>query len=152
MKLLIAILSLVFIPKECNNVPSNLADLQKRQDTITITYEAVSRGFFEEISVSNTSFTVCNDINKKVYKTYDCPKEDWSDCLELLSKIDVDSLTELESPTSMRQYDGAPHATLTIKDGDKKIRSNTFDHGYPPKEIKELVEKLLTFKKIASKQ
>lgn len=152
MKLLIAIFTLVLIPKECNNVHSNLADLQKRQDTVTITYEAVSRGFFEEISVSNTSFTICNDINKKAYKTYDCPKEDWNKCLELLSKIDIDSLTELEAPTSMRQYDGAPHATLTVKDGNKKIRSNTFDHGHPPKEIKELVEKLQSLKKLTSKQ
>lgn len=152
MKLLITILSIFIIPKECNNMSSNFTALQERQDTITITYEAVSRGFFEEISISNNSLTTCNDINRKDYETYKSPKESWNECLKLLSKINIDGLPELEAPTSMRHYDGAAHATLIIKDGDKKIRSNTFDHGHPPKEIKELIEKLLALKKMLTKQ
>ena len=152
MKILITILTLILIPKECNNMTSNFSDLQKRQDTITITYEAVSRGFFEEISITHNSLKICNDINRKEYKTYDFPKEDWNICLELLSKIDLDNLSELKAPTSYRHVDGAAHATLIINDGEKKIRSSEFDHGHPPKEIKELVEKLQTFKKISTKQ
>ncbi len=152
MKTLMTILTIFLLPEGCNNVSSNLTELQERQNTITITYEAVSRGFFEEISVSKTALKLCNDINRKEYKTYDSPKEDWDVCLELLSKIAIDSLTELNAPTSMRQYDGAAHATLIIKDGEKEIRSNTFDHGHPPKEIKELVEKLQALKKMTTKQ
>lgn len=152
MKLITAILAMVFIPKECNNVSSNFTTLQKRQDTITITYQAVSRGFFEEISLSKDSLTICNDINKKDYKTYKLSEENWSTYLELLSKIDMDGLSELEAPTTYRYVDGAPHATLLVKDGEREIRSSEFDHGHPPKEIKELVEKLLTFKKITTKQ
>ncbi|WP_347923624.1 hypothetical protein [Pontimicrobium sp. SW4] len=152
MKLLLTILFIFILPKECNNMTSNLTALQERQDTITITYEAVSRGFFEEISVSNNSFSICNDLNRKEYKTYECSEKDWSESLELLSKINIQELPKLVAPTSMRQYDGAAHATLIIKDGDNKIRSNTFDHGHPPEEIKALVEKLLSFKKIAIKQ
>ena len=152
MKLIFTIFSLILIPKECNNISSNFTALQERQDTITITYEAVSRGFFEEISLSKDSLTICNDINKKDYKTYNLSKENWSTCLELLSKIDMNGLYELEAPTTFRYADGAAHATLIIKDGDKEIRSSEFDHGHPPQEIKELVEKLLTLKKIATKQ
>jgi hypothetical protein len=152
MKLLITIFSIFILPKECNNMSSSFTALQKRQDTITITYEAVSRGFFEEISISNNSLTICNDINRKDYKNYKLSEENWNTCLELLSKIDLDSLPKLKSPTSYRHIDGAAHATLIIKDGNKKIRSNTFDHGHPPKEIKELVEKLLTLKKMVTKQ
>ena len=139
MKPIIAILALVFIPKECNNASSSLNDLQKRQDTIAISYEAVSRGFFEEVSISIDSLTICNDMNRKDYKTYKLSEENWNTCLELLSKIDMDDLPKLEAPTSMRHVDGAPHATLIIKDGDKEIRSSTFDYGHPPEEIKELV-------------
>lgn len=152
MRILIIILSLTFLPKECNNVSTVFTELQKRQDTITITYEAVSRGFFEEISVSNNSFSICNDLNRKEFKTYECSEKDWNESLELLSKINIEGLPNLKAPTSMRQYDGAAHATLIIKDGSNKIRSNTFDHGHPPEEIKALVEKLLSFKKIAAKQ
>ena len=152
MKLLFTIFSLILIPKDCNNLSSSFKELLKRQDTITITYLAVSRGFFEEISVSNNSFSICNDLNRKEYKTYECSKKDWNESLELLSKINIQELPKLVAPTSMRQYDGAAHATLIIKDGDNKIKSNTFDHGHPPEEIKALVEKLLSFKKIATKQ
>jgi hypothetical protein len=83
---------------------------------------------------------------------FDLNVKDWESCLTLLSKIDLNSLSNLKAPTSMRHVDGAPHATLTVINGDKEIRSSTFDHGHPPKEIKELIEKLLTFKKQSSKQ
>ena len=138
--------------KECNNMSSRFNDLQKRQDDITITYQAVSRGFFEEISVTNNSVKISNDINRKDDKTYDCSKEDWNECLKLVSEIDLDNLSKLEAPTNYRYVDGAAHATLIIKDGDKEIRSSEFDHGHPPKEIKDLVEKLQSFKKLSSKQ
>ena len=75
MKILISILSLLVLPTDCNNLSSSFKELQKRQDTITITYEASSRGYFEEISVSNKSFTICNDITKKEYKSFECLKK-----------------------------------------------------------------------------
>lgn len=152
MKLLIAIFSLIFIPKECNNMSSSFNELQKRQDTITIIYEANSRGFFEEITVSKNILKICNDLNRKDYETIELDKKSWTDCLELLSEINLDSLSDLKAPTSMRYVDGAPHATLIVKDDGNKIQSSTFDHGHPPKEIKKLVEKLLALKKIITKQ
>ncbi|TJY38088.1 hypothetical protein [Pontimicrobium aquaticum] len=152
MKSLIILLSLIFIPKQCNTVSSNYTELQKRQETITITYQAVSRGFFEEISISSDSITISNNINRKNVKTYNSSIEDWNTCLELLSKIKINGLSILKAPTTFRYADGAAHATLIIKDGDKEIRSSEFDHGHPPQEIKELVEKLQSFKKLSSKQ
>jgi hypothetical protein len=44
-------------------------------------------------------------------------------------------------------YDGAPHATLTIKKKGQTTSSSTFDHGYPPKQLKALVDYMLSFKK-----
>lgn len=148
MKILLSILFLFVSTKECKNKSA----LSSQNDTLTITYQAVSRGYFEEISVSKDSFTICNDINRKAYQSYTCPEADWKASLALLDNIDTSTLSELKAPTSKRFYDGAAHATLTIKNGDSEIKSSTFDHGHPPEEIKALVEKLLSFKKIASKQ
>lgn len=131
---------------------SSFNDLQKRQDDITITYQAVSRGFFEEISITNNNIKISNDLSRKDYKTYKNLKEDWNECLKLVSEINLDNLPELKAPTDYRYVDGAAHATLSIKDGDQEIRSSEFDHGHPPKEIKDLVEKLQSFKKLSSKQ
>lgn len=152
LKLLMVISSLAFTPKECNNLSSNFNELQKSQDTITITYQAVSRGFFEEISVSNNAITISEDLNRKEIKTYTISTEDWNACLEFLANIDINGLSVLKAPTTYRYADGAAHATLIIKDGNKEIRSSEFDHGHPPQEIKDLVEKLQSFKKLSSKQ
>ena len=152
MKFLISILLVVIAPKECNNKNTTTTTLiDSKQNNITITYQALSRGSFEEISVSNDTFTICNDRDRKLIKSYKCTTKDWNECLELLSQIKINNLPNIKAPTSMRLYDGAAHATLTIKDKTKEVQSNSFDHGYPPEEIKMLVEKLLSFKKMTSK-
>ncbi len=154
MKFLISLLAIVLITKECNNKNvSESTSLNKKQDLhITIIYKASSRGSFKEITVSKDSFSICNDRNRKDITYYECTTKDWNECLALLEKIEVDKLPNLKAPTSMRQYDGAEHATLTIKNDKEMIQSSTFDHGFPPEEIKALVEKLLSFNKLTSKQ
>lgn len=152
MKFLITIITVFVLTEGCNNISSNLSSLQECQESITITYQAVSRGFFEEISISSDSITISKDHNKKNINAFKNHKEDWNTCLELLSKVDMNDLSKLKAPTSYRYVDGAAHATLIIKNGDKEIRSSEFDHGHPPKEIKALVEKLQTFKKLSVKQ
>lgn len=148
MKFLISLLLITLAPKECNN--KNTA--QAQQNDITITYEASSRGYFEEISVTQETFTLCKDLSREQLDTFKNKSNDWKECLILLKAIDTESLPNLKAPTGMRLYDGAPHATLIIKTSEKEIRSSSFDHGHPPTEIKALVEKLLSFKKIASKE
>ena len=125
---------------------------KKQEQKITILYQASSRGSFEEISVSKDSFSLCNDIYRKHIKSFEYDVKDWNVCLELLKEIDVKNLPKIKAPTSMRQYDGAPHAMLTIKNDNETIQSNSFDHGHPPEEIKALVEKLLSFKNMTLKQ
>jgi len=129
-----------------------LVTAKMQEQNITIMYQASSRGSFEEISVSKDSFSVCNDIYRKLIKSFEYDVKEWNVCLELLNEIDVENLPKIKAPTSMRQYDGAPHATLTIKNDAESIQSNSFDHGHPPEEIKALVEKLLSFKNMTSKQ
>lgn len=152
MKYLITFILLAFVPNKCDKQSSNKTEVQEQQKTVTITYSAVSRGFFEEIKFESDSLTYCTDFNRKIFSKHTYAKGDWDLCLELLSEIDISSLPELEAPTSMRLYDGAAHATLIIEKDGKKTTSNSFDHGYPPSSIKPLVEKLLSIKKIAIKQ
>ncbi|MEM1003188.1 MAG: hypothetical protein AAGH46_11115, partial [Bacteroidota bacterium] len=58
--------------------------------------------------------------------------------------IEVSKITNLKAPTDQRIYDGASTAILTIVKDKKSWVSSGFDDGYPPKEIADLVEKLLT--------
>ncbi|MFK2818858.1 hypothetical protein U0L90_01920 [Flavobacteriaceae sp. LMIT009] len=149
MKILFVLLLALISTKECN---SEKKETLVAQEETTIVYQAISRGYFEEIKLENKKITYCNDRNRKIYVTYPFSGDDWEDCLKLLSDIDISSLPTLEAPTSMREVDGAAHASLTIIQGDHETSSNIFDHGHPPVSIKPLVEKLLSIKKVAIKQ
>lgn len=149
MKIFLSILCVLTFSKECN---SNKKDALIAQDESVIIYQAVSRGFFEEIKLENKKLTYCNDRNRKIYTTHTFSEEDWETCLGLLSEININSLPKLVAPTSRRETDGAAHATLTVLTGATETQSSTFDHGYPPSSIKALVEKLLSIKKMSIKQ
>ena len=149
MKILFAILLTLISTKECD---SNKKESLIAQEETVIIYQAISRGYFEEIKLENKKLTYSNDRNREIYVTYPFSRKDWEDCLKLLSEIEISSLPHLEAPTSMREVDGAAHANLTIIKGNKETLSNTFDHGHPPVSIKPLVEKLLSIKKMVIKQ
>jgi hypothetical protein len=149
MKIILSFLVIILITKDCNN---NTVSLNTQERDITIIFQASSRGSFEEITVSKDSFSISTNRTRKDITFYKTPTKDWNDILKLLEVIELDQLPNLKAPTSMRQYDGAAHSTLTIKSNSEKVQSSSFDHGYPPEEIKPLVEKLLSFKKLASKQ
>ena len=149
MKIILSFLAIILITKDCNNTS---VALNTQEQDITIIYHASSRGSFEEITVSKDSFSITTDRTRKDIAFYKTPTKDWNDSLKLLEVIEINQLPNLKAPTSMRQYDGAAHATLIIKSNSGKIQTSSFDHGYPPEEIKPLVEKLLSFKKLTSKQ
>jgi len=153
MKFLLVLITIVSLAKECKdkNV-SEIRAAQKNQEKLTIVYRASSRGFFEEITLSNNTLTICNDRAREQIKYYKNNANNWDEYLKLLAQIDLNNLPNIKAPTAMRDYDGAAHATLIIKDKSKEIKSSTFDHEYPPSEIKALVEKLLSFKKNTLKQ
>ena len=148
MKFIFSLLILIATTKECKNKEA----VQKQEDHITITYQASSRGVFEEIAISKDSLVLCNDVNRNSFTTYTYDKKEWNECLELLENINVSQLPKLKAPTGKRLYDGALHAILTIKSEEGEVTSSSFDHGEPPAEIKALVEKLLSIKKVASEQ
>lgn len=163
MKLILSIFTLLLFTKECDtnkatissNVSSNniekTAAMEKIQKDITLVYNANSRGFFEEIVVTKDSVTIYNERSKSQPTIIACNAEDWNTCMTLLETIEVKKLHTLESPTKMRHYDGAAHATFTIKNSKESYQTSTFDHGHPPLEIKAIVDRILLFKKDKSK-
>lgn len=150
MKFLLCLFSLTLFTKGCNDTNPETT-VKNAEDDIVITYEALSRGFFEEIQVSKAALKTTKDRNKQQYNTYDCNTEDWEEVLSLLSKIDSEKIKTLEAPSSKRLYDGAAHAVLKIKYKDVEVSSNSFDHGNPPKELKALVTKIQAMAKAVDK-
>ncbi|ARV09824.1 hypothetical protein BTO05_09275 [Winogradskyella sp. PC-19] len=121
-----------------------VSNIGKHYQTSSITYQAISRGFFRHISISNGNISVSDDRNLKNMTTVKCNSEDLNQIKIMLNDLEKVSLQKIEPPSKKHTFDGAPHATLTIRNGDVEKFTPTFDHGNPPKEISELVNKLLS--------
>jgi len=153
MKILFGILAVLFITKECDQKKpdkdsTNTEFVEGKQTTrnqdkdYSIKYSALSRGIFKEITINSSSITVKKDrISKPVTK--ECPNEIWSKFTKILDEVDLKMLPELKAPTQKRLFDGAAHATLNVIVDGKTYTTSSFDHGFPPEEIKELCDKLI---------
>ena len=117
------------------------------QKQIEIQYEALSRGFFENILVSEAGIHLRIDRNNALQTFYKISKKDWQKCLDLLEDLNPEDLPTLKAPTSKRFYDGAAHAVLSIEIDGQKMTTPSFDHGYPPETIKDLTAHVLELKK-----
>ena len=156
MKFLFGLFALVLTVNECDhsntqnklskaelNVDMNSKEIQ--QD-YTITYSATSRGFFKEITFWDSSVMIKNNRNEKGTEI-PLNDEDKNAIHEMLRDINLETLPYLKAPTQKRFYDAAPHATLMVTVDGKTYQTESFDHGYPPKAIEVLCEKILSFEK-----
>ncbi|MDD5151052.1 MAG: hypothetical protein PHC28_11360 [Flavobacterium sp.] len=142
MKLFTMILLSVFLGKSCTSQTKN--DLK----TAVLEYTANTRGFYQKITIENQMVTVSKDRSgtDKAVATK-ISEKDWKELVECFENIKLDSLATLKAPTEKRFHDGAAIANLKVVYKDKTYETEAFDHGYPPTEIKKLVDKINTFAK-----
>lgn len=130
--------------------PQSSVTTKKGQYDLAVSYEALSRGAFEYILVSENVVLTSKDRSLKNIQSHQCSSKDWNDISKLIKSVDRELIPKLIPPTDKRLYDGAPHATISFIYGDVEIRSPSFDHGFPPKEIENLVSKILSIKETVS--
>jgi hypothetical protein len=142
MKLFTVILLSVFLSKSC----SSQAQMDMKETFLE--YTANTRGFYQKITIQNQMVTVSKDRsgNDQPIATKISDK-DWKELAGYFEKINLDSVSTLKAPTEKRFHDGAAIATLKITTKDKTYETTSFDHGYPPEQIKILVDKINTFAK-----
>ena len=142
MKILSLLFLTIFLGNGC--------DSAKAQDieTAVIEYTANTRGFYQKITVKNQMVTISKDrdgndkpVPKKISDA------EWKDILDCFETMELDSLPQLKAPTEKRFYDGAAIANLKITFKDKAYETDSFDHGFPPKEIKKLVDTITSLAK-----
>jgi heat shock protein HslJ len=124
----------------------------KGKSNSKIIYQVLSRGAFEYVEISESGVIVSSDRNLINSNNYKCYKEDWEVINSLINDLNLDAFEDLESPTGKRLFDGAPHATLVIKQGDRDFKTPSFDGGFPPEAIEALVNKVISIKENAVKQ
>lgn len=175
MKFLFSFLAMMVVVESCNSTKEPVSNIEDTEQVVAskpsrqsgntkqeivgdnykktyITYQVVSRGMFEYISISEAEIQYSQDKYLKKIDSFPSKSEDWQALKVLLKSVDIEHIDQLKAPTDKRLYDGAAHANLSIIKGDVEMRTTSFDHGSPPKEIEELVNKVLSIKENLSKQ
>ena len=142
MKLFTVLLLSVLLGKSCSSQTKN--DLK----TAILEYTANTRGFYQKISIKDQMVSVSKDrsgMDEPVAtKISDA---DWKELVGYFENINLDGLPSLKAPTEKRFHDGAAIANLKVIYKDKAYETKAFDHGYPPAEIKKIIDKINSFAK-----
>lgn len=112
------------------------------QEMPILEYEAMSRGFYQKITIEKNKAIVTSGRNTKPI-AFDISNDDMLALIELYKNVNKEGLKDLKDPTQKRFYDGAPIAHFKIIDGENTYQTVDFDGGFPPAEIKEIVEKVI---------
>ena len=142
MKAITMILVSLFVGKSCTNEAQN--DITNS----VIQYTANTRGFHLKIIVANQKATISQGRGtENPSEVVAISASDWKDLVTEFRKVNLDKIPNLKDPTQKRFYDGAAIANLKIHYHDKDYESVSFDHGFPPAEIKKLVNKIVSLAK-----
>jgi hypothetical protein len=142
MKILSLLFLTLFLGKGCEG--------DKKQDieTALIEYVANTRGFYQKITIEKQMVFISNDRSgKEKTEPTKISDADWKELIDLFQDVNLDEIKDLKSPTEKRLYDGAAIANIKITYKGISYESPSFDHGFPPFEIKKLVNKINSFAK-----
>ena len=114
-----------------------------QDEDISFTYETITRGSRINYTLTKEEIKVVKNLGTETKASQEMTAKEWSGLMDKLKEIDVPNINKLVPPSDKRTFDGAAHAILSINVGDKKYKSNSFDHGNPPAALKPLVKAIL---------
>lgn len=117
--------------------------LKKESDKISFEYEAITRGSYKKVIVKQDTVITIKDRDLKDVVTAGLKNGEWNSLLKSLEDVNLEGLDEIKAPSVKHQVDAAPIANLKVIRGDKTYQSKSFDHGNPPQEIKDVVDKIM---------
>ena len=129
-----------FLSRSCDK------QLNEEMKKSTIEYQALSRGYFLNITIQDEKLSIIDKRDGKS-RDYKLTKRDWKELADLYKFVKVEKIPTYKAPTEKRFYDGAAIANLKVIYKDKTYETSAFDHGYPPAEIKKIVDKINSFAK-----
>lgn len=121
---------------------------KQAQSEMQLEYTANTRGFYQKITIQNQQLYVSKDRDTDKKGAFSKISDaDWNALMGYFETIKLAQLADLKSPTEKRFYDGAAIANLKVTYKGKDYVTTDFDHGFPPAEIKNLVDKITSFVK-----
>jgi hypothetical protein len=138
MKIISLLFLSLFLGKSCQG------QTDVDMETAKIEYTANTRGFYNNVIVENKTVLTTNTRNGKPVSNM-LTDAQWDTIVTEFKKVNLEEIPNLKAPTEKRFHDGAAMANLKIAYKGKTYESQTFDNGFPPEQIKKLVETLLSF-------
>ncbi|REG98981.1 hypothetical protein [Flavobacterium aquicola] len=111
-----------------------------------VEYTANSRGMYNNIAVENKTVFVTKTRDGKPVSN-SLTDAQWNALIKEFQKVNLEEIPNLKAPTQKRFHDGAAMANLKVTYKGKTYESQTFDNGFPPEKIKNLVNTILSFSK-----
>ncbi len=136
MKFILILLFPILMAETCSQ------NMEQNKD-ITFTYEMITRGTRAHYTLNKEEIKVVKNMGTEIKNSEKMTSKEWDLLMEKMKDIDVPNIHKLKPPSEKRIFDGAAHAILSIKTGDKIYKSNSFDHGNPPSALKPLVKAIL---------
>jgi hypothetical protein len=140
MKIITLLFLTLILGKNCQS--QNNMDLS----TAKIEYTANSRGLYNNTVVENKTVSVTKTRDGKSVSN-SLTDDQLNTLISEFQKVNLEEIPSLKAPTEKRFHDGATMANLKITYKGKTYESQTFDNGYPPEKIKNLVNTILSFSK-----
>jgi len=140
MKIVTLLFLTLILGKNCQS--QNNMDLS----TAKIEYTANSRGLYNNTVIENKTVSVTKTRDGKPISN-SLTDAELNALITEFQKVNLDEIPSLKAPTQKRFHDGAAMANLKITYQGKTYESQTFDHGFPPEKIKNLVNTILSFSK-----
>ena len=131
----LAFVLIMFSANDCSNPEA--ASIE------SFSYETFTRGSTTMYTVTPDQIKVKSTGVNALENIVNINETEWNAILETASNIDVSKMSQLKSPTDSRASDAALHAILSVRKNDTIYKTNSFDHGNPPTEVKPLVEAIL---------
>lgn len=140
MKIIALLFLVITLGKNCEG--------QKNVDLASakVEYTANSRGLYNNIAVENKTVSVTKTRDGKPVSN-SLTDAQWNALIKEFQKVNLEEIPNLKAPTQKRFHDGAAMANLKITYKGKTYESQTFDNGFPPEKIKNLVNTILSFSK-----
>ena len=118
--------------------------MNQKIEASTVIYEAFSRGYYLRVEIKGPKINVLRE-RETAGEERVSSNSDYEKLSERFQKLDLNKLADYKGPTEKRFYDGAAIANLTVNYQGKTYKTPDFDHGNPPAEIAEFINKIVAF-------
>jgi len=113
-------------------------------NVVEITYIAATRGSKYECTITKKEIVIIESGVNRSTKSKILTNDQWHELISILHALKIESLQNLKAPSSKFVLDRSRIANVIIKTTKENYESVSFDENNPPKELKLLINKILS--------